>query len=123
MHSLEDTQRVFRNRFEKATQNRHEIGRFRPVSVPADAESLNVWKAGMFFAEDGPQKLVQLQWVQGHVAVDAWHHERLHVFANERQVALVTARDQVLNDPYLQFGWQGEEVCRGLGWIFDLAAG
>ena len=91
MHSLEDTQRVFRNRFEKATQNRHEIGRFRPVSVPADAESLNVWKAGMFFAEDGPQKLVQLQWVQGHVAVDAWHHERLHVFANERHIALVIA--------------------------------
>jgi len=54
LHSLKDTQRVFRNRFEKATQNRHEIGRFRPVSVPADAESLNVWKAGMFFAEDGP---------------------------------------------------------------------
>jgi len=76
----------------------------------------------MFAAENRPQKLVQLQWVQDHVAVDAWHHERLHLFANERHVALVTAGDQVLHDPYLQLGWQGEEVCGDLGWIFDLAA-
>jgi hypothetical protein len=55
------------------------------------------------------------------VAVDAWHNEGLHVFANERQVALVAARDQVLGDPYLQLGWQGEEVRRGLTWVFGLA--
>jgi hypothetical protein len=53
----------------------------------------------VFVIEDGPQMLVQLQWVQYHVAVDAWHHEGLHVFANERQVAFVAARDQVLGDP------------------------
>ena len=60
---LKDTKRVFRNGFEKTTQNRHEIGSTSTVSVPFDAKGVDVWETGMLVVENGPQILVQFQWV------------------------------------------------------------